>query len=160
MRSIAAAFAFFAGIAGPLATHAEEWDEFSRANCFNNESITYDFFYGYLEGAVISWHYDSEADGEVHYVGHAPPVSCWGQSTIPCPTTCYPNTSCLWPIVRSDRLAAIHNVADGVPLPGLSTRWHTRGYHNHWFGWVYGVPIYFVTETDASDCNLHFDQFY
>lgn len=135
-------------------------DEFSRANCFNNESITYDFFAPPFMGTVISWHYDTENGNAVHYVGASNPTYCYGQPSNSCPSTCVASTGCYWPILTGNRFAAIHNVEDNVPLPGLSSRWRTEGYHTHYFGVIYGIPIYYVSWTNAVDCNLHFDQFY
>jgi hypothetical protein len=68
---------------------------------------------------------------------------------------------CYWPIVSHNwRLAAIHNVQDDVSLPYLSSRWLTHGYHVAYFDFGMYGPLAIVTETDAADCNFHFDQFY
>jgi hypothetical protein len=147
-------------IAVATAAGAEEVDEFSRANCFNNESISYDYFAPAFKGQVISWHYDTQNGNAVHYVGASNPVVCYGQYSNSCSATCTAAMSCRWPLLYQNRMAAIHNVQDGVPLPGLSTRWHTHGYHNHTFGYLYGFFVYYVAETDAVNCILHFDQFY
>lgn len=138
---------------------AEEVDQFSRANCFNNESISYDFFAPAWRGGVISHHFDSESGNAVHFVGHAAPIRCYGNQTS-CPSTCTPAMQCLWPIITANRMAAIHNVEDGVPIPGVTSRWRTKGYHNHTIPAPFPFPVYYVVETEAVDCNFHFNQFY
>lgn len=139
-------------------------DEFSRANCFNNESITFSVFTTY-DGNVISKHIDNEAFGEVHWTGGSLPVICYGFFSSNCPSTCYITTGCLYPILENrTRIAAIHNIADGVPFPTppwvTSSRWRVEGSHYNYLGMLFDEPFYFVTYTSATDCNLRFDQFY
>lgn len=138
---------------------AEEIDEFSRANCFNNESISYDLFAPAWRGGVISHHFDTENGNAVHFVGHTAPIRCYGNQTN-CPSTCTPQMQCIWPPITSNRMAAIHNVEDSVPVPGVTTRWRTKGYHNHTIPAPFPFPVYYVVETEAVDCNLRPKQFY
>lgn len=148
-----------AGLGPPVSMAAEPSDLFSRANCFNNESITYNYFAPPQWRAVISWHYDTHNNNAVHLIAHAKPISCFGQYSSNCPTVCTPAMNCLYPLTQDTRHAGIHNVYDGVPIPGVTTRWRVHGYHNTTYT-NFGFPIGIVTQTDAVDCNLHLEQFY
>lgn len=129
---------------------------FSRANCFNNESIT---FIPLDPGhrAVISWHTES---GTTHYAGDEDPVFC---SSPPCPTgnlledaRCEIGDNCLWPYsyhTITGRWAAIHNTS-GFDNE-TTTGWTVQGRHTQFFGSVFGVPVYYVTNSGpVTDCNL------
>jgi hypothetical protein len=107
-RPIWYSLAVIAWSAVVTAAAAEEQDEFSRANCFNNESITYDFFAPPFQVQVISWHYDGDNGGLVHHVGASDPIWCYG-SFGACPSTCFPWMACGCGIIASTRMAAIHN---------------------------------------------------
>ena len=141
---------------------AEPADEFSRANCFNNESITYNYWDPPTQRGVISHHVDTDSGYAEHFKGSTDPVQC--ASGPPCPTTCTTADACLWPVKWDTRHAAIHNFADGVPLPGISDRWSVHGVHVFvlwWEMYPYPSPVSIKTYTGpVDDCNLHFDQFY
>ncbi|GAB4194358.1 MAG: hypothetical protein Tsb002_25800 [Wenzhouxiangellaceae bacterium] len=130
---------------------AEPADTFSRANCFNNESITYNYFDPPEWRAVFSWHWDKRVNAWVHYVTENPlaycdAVTCWHHFTL------------------QTRHAGVHGMflssepnPDGTMLPGLNgMHWVVSGIHTTI---VPGVT-YFQQGTSASDCNLHFDQIY
>jgi len=153
----------FAGL--PLASAD---DEFSRANCFNNESITFSIFSTY-DGNVISQHFDRDNGNTVHYVGASVPAFCYGWVSTACPTTCVESDLCLWEILYGrNRMAAIHNTEDAVAWPLFtqigavvqSSRWRVVGKHTHFLGYLFDEPIYYVATTEAVDCNLRLDQFY
>ncbi|MEQ9003865.1 MAG: hypothetical protein RIE74_09890 [Pseudomonadales bacterium] len=156
----------------PIVVVAEEADEFSRANCFNNESITYDFFAPPKQMVVISWHTDTN-NGVTHYAGSSDPIGCngflWPPGVPnPCPkgnlvesSYCTFDQNCLYPYTWRTRHAGIHNLTDGVPLPGISSRWIVEGRHSYYLGSLFGIPIAVIQNTGPeTDCNLHFDQFY
>jgi hypothetical protein len=134
----------------------EETDFFSRANCFNNETIAYDYFDPAQYRIVVSHHIDGENNNSVHYVGDKNPVYCYGDYSNSCPSTCTDATNCAWGWSLNTRHAAIHNSEDSVSLPFLSTRWSTKGYVATLLNGSYTVAWSGL----ENDCNLHLDQFY
>ncbi len=160
------------GLFVPAVLYADDVDQFSRANCFNNESITYDYFAPPWYGAVVGHHYDQWNGNHIHYVGHDDPIACYGNFNPPpglCPSSpgwyedakCELWQQCFFPLGYSNAFKAIHNVSDNVGTPEIPvTRWRTVGLHNHYYGEFFGVPVQIVDQTEATDCNLHFNQFY
>lgn len=139
---------------------AEPADEFSRAECFNNESITYNYWDPVEWRSVYSWHF---LNGErQHYVTENPPA--W--------ETCVPGFSgftqvngwyCFHFVTSQTRHAGVHGAflssepnPDGTMIPGFEYGWTVQGIHTT----VIPGVIYWIVHTTASDCNLHFEQFY
>jgi hypothetical protein len=138
---------------------AEPVDLFSRANCFNNESITYNFFDPPETRFVSSFH--SLNGNTVHYVTENPIFSC--RPGLPGEVTTVSGQVCLYTDSTQTRHAAVHGLfsssepnPDGNLFPGVTSAWSVRGFHVTVVPGVGDVG----TVTDASDCNLHFDQFY
>lgn len=142
---------------------AEEADEFSRANCFNNESITYNYFDPPEWRAVFSWHFENGI--RRHYVTENPIV----------PSECNPNPNCAQGYCNMDGQACLHYITvatwhggvhglfnssepnpDGNLWPGFTEKWRSDGVH----GWLVGGVFPWNTYTSADDCNAHFEQFY
>lgn len=150
--------------------NADWFGHFSRANCVNNESIT--FMPGsWYEHAVISWHYipDEESDEEypdLHFAGDKDPIWC---SSFPnCPegnafedALCVPSDNCLWPLTvnwPAGRWAAIHSVVNLGLTAGKDFKvpldWAVEGRHTIVYGWFYGIPIYQIFNTGPeTGCN-------
>lgn len=120
---------------------AEEVEKFSRANCANNESITYNFWDPPEWRLTFSYHQDLENNYAEHYVASGPFSHCdiYG---------------CWYLYEHTTRAAAVHWGEGGVP--GVSTRWAVIGDHRTYLDWL-GVFTYYWTT--ARDCNLSFDQF-
>jgi hypothetical protein len=119
---------------------AEEAEKFSRANCINNESITYNWWDPPVWRLTFSYHQDLENNYAEHYVAsgpfsHCDAYGCW---------YLYENTT---------DASAIHVGEGGVPG---STRWATIGDHRTYLDWL-GVFTYYWTT--ARDCNIDFSQF-
>lgn len=122
------------------ATLADEVDMFSRANCANNESITYNFFDPPQWRLTFSTHVDTQAGNSSHYVASGPLAYC-------------DIFGCWYYYEYTTRAAAIHWGEGGVP--GFSSRWVVYGDHRHYYPGV-GFTHF---PTSAVDCNLSFDQF-
>jgi len=122
------------------ATIADEVDMFSRANCINNESITYNFFDPPQWRLTFSIHTDTQNGNAAHYVASGPLAYC----------TWY---TCWYYYEYTTRADAVHWGEGGTP--GFSSRWRTTGDHRHYYAGV-GFTHY---PTSASDCNLSFSQF-
>lgn len=118
---------------------SEEVDMFSRANCLNNESITYNYWEPPQWRLTFSYHYDTDS-GNTHYAASGPLAYCdiYG---------------CWYHYEYTTRAAAVHWGEGGTP--GVSSRWNVFGNHRHYFPGV-GFIHY---STSATDCNLSFDQF-
>lgn len=163
LNNIAILFAFvFLGFFGSETSFsAEPADLFSRANCYNNESITYNYFDPDEWRTVISWHY---LNGTLqHYVTENPPY-------LP---SCHPGTGgnhqvngllCGHQWELDDRQAGVHGAflssepnPDGDLTPGCAAgSWRTLGDH-----YTLTPGIGFVeVHTEATDCNAHPEQFY
>ena len=120
---------------------AEDVDMFSRANCVNNESITYNFFDPPEWRLTFSTHVDTQNGNASHYVAGGPLAYCdiYG---------------CWYYYELTTRADAVHWGEGGVP--GISTRWVAYGDHRHYYPGI-GFTAYF---TSANDCNLNFGQFF
>lgn len=152
-------FTSFAVLA-TASTEADVTGHFSRANCINNESITF-LPLAPLSMAVISWHKKPAPQYyEGHYAGDEDPVAC----SIPtCPTSpgwdedarCEESDNCLWTFsfhTLSGRWAAIHRVSG---LDSDASSWTSEGRHVIWLGEVFGIPLYQVIDSGPeTDCNL------
>jgi len=144
----------------PVSFAAENADRFSRANCFNNESITYNYFNPPKYRLVFSRHFKN---GDLkHYVTEGEPD--W--------TTCLPGFHgnhqvnglyCYHFLYSATRQAGVHGAflssepnPDGNLFPGITSDWRVEGVHyaKRRFGQIVSV------DTEATDCNLHLDQFY
>lgn len=140
------------------AISAEPADLFSRANCLNNESITYNYFDPPEIRTVFSTHYKNGV--YKHYVTDANPVAC-------SPATGTVRTAsglfCVYSPHSATRHAGVHGAflstepnPDGNLVPGVTTAWRVVGSHRTMFPWGGSVQVL----TNATDCNFHFDQFY
>jgi hypothetical protein len=149
-----------ASLASSCLFAAEPADQFSRANCFNNESITYNYWDPPQWRGVASWHFENGI--RRHYVTPNPPVL----STCTVGSGGYTMMNglyCQHYWTSATRHAGIHGAfastetnPDGNLTPGFSSSWSVQGVH----GTLYpGIAIVYQV-TNASDCNLHFDQFY
>lgn len=139
---------------------AEPADLFSRAKCYNNESITYNYWDPAQWRTVYSWHFVN--GHRQHYVTENPPDI----------STCYPSAGgyhqvnglyCQHFPTLQTRHAGVHGAflssepnPDGDLSPSGPQTWTVQGVHTT----VYPGIGYSVTHTSASDCNLHFEQFY
>lgn len=145
---------------------AEPADLFSRANCFNNESITYNYFDPPQFRVIFSHHFKNNV--RQHYVTENPPAR----------GTCRPGVNglhqvngqyCLHLETYRTRHAGVHGQflssepnPDGDLNPGLLglvgvlTPWRVDGIHTI----VIPGAGYVVRNTTATGCNLHFEQFY
>lgn len=139
---------------------AEPADEFSRANCFNNESITYNYWDPPEWRGVYSWHY--QLGVKKHYVTENPPdiMTCYAGGAG---NHMVSGLYCLHYMTLATRHAAVHGAfassepnPDGTMVPGFSTDWYVEGVHAVWYPGFGGFNVY----TSASDCNLRFEQFY
>jgi hypothetical protein len=131
--------------------------DFSRANCINNESISWwPSFPTYR--AVITWHYDTYLGDLLHFAGDEDPVFC---ATSPCPTsnllndaTCWPWDNCGWTVHYGVWFPAVHSTNDAPGEPPGSPRWRVEGRHVT----MYSPPPWVVYATVASgpvnNCNL------
>ncbi|MFK8017021.1 MAG: hypothetical protein AB8G17_16470 [Gammaproteobacteria bacterium] len=126
--------------AASTAVVADEVDMFSRANCINNESITYNFFDPPQWRLTFSIHFDTQNNYQSSYVASGPLAFC-------------DFSGCWYQYQYTTRAAAVDWGAGGVP--GVSDRWFVNGDHRHFYPGV-GFTHY---PTAASDCNLSFDQF-
>jgi len=142
-------------ILAPLNARSDDYDYFSRANCFNNESITYNYWSPPEYRAVASQHYDTENNNAMHTTCDQLPVSCLlGQ---PCPNSCTVLDQCMCGYTQNTRHAAIHMGEEGSLFNWpWSDRWFVRGGHSFWAPGAW--PYTYVTQ--ATDCNGHLDQFY
>ncbi|WP_143186880.1 hypothetical protein [Microbulbifer donghaiensis] len=152
----------FLSVLSALATEniyaAEPADLFSRANCFNNESITYNYFDPPELRVVTSHHFENGV--MKHYVTENPPVACSvGVGIIQTVDGLY----CYYVATLDTRHAGVHGAflssepnPDGTLIPGVTTKWSVTGYHTT----IFPTGGYVSTNTSASDCNLHFEQFY
>jgi len=140
---------------------AEPADQFSRSNCFNNESITYNYFDPPEWRTVFSWHFENGT--RRHYVTPNPPYifGCYVGSGG---YTMINGLYCPHYLTSATRHAGIHGAfastepnPDGNLTPGITTAWSVEGVHTTYFP---GAGTYVVSRTYASDCNLHFEQFY
>lgn len=124
---------------------AEPADEFSRANCFNNESITYNYWDPPQWRAVFSWHFDTHNGYAAHYVTPNQLAYC-------------DYYTCWYYFFEATRHAAIHsgNEPNAGPIVWNSNRWFVNGKHDTL---IPGVAIT-TRWTSAQDCNLRLDQFY
>lgn len=148
-------------VLAPSLSAADMTGHFSRANCVNNESITFTPLRTQFPAAVISWH--TPDWGLLHYAGHEDPNVCALQ---PCPTnpnpledaTCYTHDFCGWPMTTnwSGRWAAIHNVSLSDQNNGFQTGpWTVEGRHVVYTGPLFGNPTAVVIESGPeTDCNL------
>jgi hypothetical protein len=130
--------------------------QISRANCLNNESITFQPTVPPMPLSVFSWHFEHGI--RRHYVTeNAPTPDC--APNPPCHLG-YCNTSgqyCLYYLRVGTRQAAIHGsiapseaYSDGPLVPGVTTKWSVEGVHG--MLWLGAFPINFYTS--ANDCNL------
>ena len=137
---------------------AEPADLFSRANCFNNESITYNYFDPPELRFVASHHFENGS--MKHYVTENPPAVCWfATGSVKTVSGLY----CHYYATSNTRHAAVHGAfassepnPDGTLVPGVTTKWSVTGYHTT----LLPTGGYVRTVTNANNCNLHFDQFY
>ncbi len=131
-------------------------DQFSRANCGNNESITYDYFDPPQWRAVFSHHFESGS--QKHYVTENPAAICvrgvGGYHQVN-------GRVCLHYPTYKTRHAAVHGLflssepnPDGF-LSGTSD-WSVLGYH----ATIIPRVGYRRSVTSATSCNLRFEQFY
>jgi hypothetical protein len=135
---------------------ADVTGQFSRANCINNESITYYPLGPYYDRGVISWHYDTDDGDALHYAGHDDPFSC---NTAPvCPTSgfgedakCWPANQCYWLVENAIWLNAVHNDSDdGI----VGDRWRVEGRHTTiWTAYPY-MTYTIYNSGPETDCNL------
>ncbi|CAA0121169.1 Uncharacterised protein [Halioglobus japonicus] len=158
IRIVCAAVLAAAGIHEVFA--AEPADLFSRANCLNNESITYNYFDPPEMRGALSWHFKNGI--RKHYVTENPAYA----------PTCAPGTDgnhqvnglmCSHLFTMGTWHGGVHGAfnssepnPDGTLTPGVTTGWVTIGLHRTL---TYGVGVA-TTYTLATDCNLHFEQFY
>lgn len=129
----------------------------SRANCLNNESITFQPTVPPMPIAVFSWHFEHGV--RQHYVSENPIVPSECHPNPPC-SLGFCNTSgqfCLHYFEVGTRQAAIHgsvapseSYSDGPLIPGVTTKWSVEGVHA--MMWLGAFPINFYTA--AIDCNL------
>ncbi len=127
---------------------AEEVEMFSRANCINNESITYDYFALPQWRLTFSEHIDHDQwgffNGVKFYFRHLVASS---------PLSHCDFYNCWYFYEQTTRAAAIHIGEGGVP--GVSTNWGVKGEHWHYLTHFGHVRL----DSTASDCNLSYDQF-
>ena len=97
----------------------------SRANCGNNESITWQYMVPFT-WRVVSFHYPESTNREAYHVIN----------------TGYANT---W------RQAAVHWGESFQPWP--TGRYYVYGYHFYW-DWTFNREVY-DANTDANDCNIY-----
>ncbi len=126
---------------------ARYYNSFSRANCSNNESISYNAI-AQESRAVFSHHYRNGT--RKHYVVENPPA----------PGTCHAHPGmqlngwhCLHLFTDGHRHAAVHgNVLASEPSNDVSyfSAWTVRGVHAiNWGAGLGGITV----RTIASDCN-------
>lgn len=107
----------------------------SRANCGNNESITWDDnLIGNEWRLTFSYHNDRPA-GRTHYAVSGPLWRCTA-------------TTCWYYYEYTAHAPAIHWFEGGVP--GTSDRWSVGGDHRHYYP-GFGFTRHY---TFATDCNL------
>lgn len=142
---------------------AEDADEFSRANCFNNESITYNYFDPPEWRAVFSWHF--QLGFRKHYVTENPivPQECNEFPQCHLGYCNMPGQMCLHYIMVDTWHGGVHGAfnssepnPDGLLPPGAVFSWSTEGVH----GWLVAGVFPWNSYTEADDCNLHFEQIY
>jgi hypothetical protein len=141
----------------------EPADLFSRANCYNNESITYNYWDPAENRWVFSWHFKN--DVRQHYVTPNPVAT--GTCVIGFNGSHMVNgLICEHYSTLDTRHAAVHgllNVLFGEPnpdgdlTPGCGQGpWRTEGYHTTLIPGIGGI----TTRSFAHNCNARFDQFY
>lgn len=135
-------------------------DQFSRANCWNNESLTFSLLTPPESRAVFSWHFKNGV--RKHYVTENPadPATCrisgGGFHQVS-------GLYCFHHFTTKRRHAAIHGRflssepnPDGNLTPGTTSAWRTEGIHTLNLPGIGG----FSWPTNARNCNLHYSQFY
>lgn len=146
--------------------HAAVLGDFSRANCINNESISYFPGDTFNQRAVVSRHYP--ASGTPHTAGDEDPTYC---ASPPCPVSpswredalCYSEDYCLWsvhfarPFAGFDigRWAALHSTSGlDASSPFHTPPWTVEGSHATIL-WAFGYPLYTSTDTGPeTGCNV------
>ncbi len=107
----------------------------SRANCVNNESITWDDNLFLKEWRLTFSYHNDRPNGRTHYAVSGPLAICTG-------------TSCWYYYEYTTWAPAVHVGEGGVP--GISDRWSVGGDHRHYY------PGFGFTRhaTFATNCNL------
>lgn len=132
---------------------------FSRANCWNNESISWSLISPQWRG-VFSHHFLNGV--KKHYVTENPPIY----------PSCVPGINgnhevnglrCAYSMTKELRHAGVHGAVlssepnpDGNLSPGTTSAWSVTGYHTVW---LKPINKFLYSETSANDCNGEFDQF-
>lgn len=153
-KRMAAAVTVFLVLTCGLKSPALSQNHFSRANCWNNESISWTVVGGYHWRVVFSRHFKNGT--KKHYVTENPPVY----------PTCLPGfngnhqvngLSCSHWYTKELRHAGVHGAflssepnPDGTLSPGTTSAWSVQGVHHRW---IKSINKFLLTETEASDCN-------
>ncbi|MDH5242032.1 MAG: hypothetical protein OEW73_14745 [Gammaproteobacteria bacterium] len=150
-------------VAALLLTQAqisESADHFSRANCWNNESLSWSLIQQQWRG-VFSHHWKNGV--KQHYVTENPPAypSCVlgvnGDHDI------Y-GFQCLYYVTKEYRHAGVHGgfLSSDDPHPDgdlslfTTTDWYVEGKHTTW---IKPINKFLFTATSAIDCNGEIGQF-
>ena len=129
-----------------LPVEREPPSHFSRANCFNNESINYNYWDLGQWRLVVSYHKDTWTTDN-HFVASGP-FSHYDAEDRP-----------VYQLVYTDRAGAVH-VGEGISVGQFTfplvpaERWNVNGEHTTFIG-----GKFYYTYTFANGCDFDLSQF-